>query len=693
MDLEHIPGLGTKRIQILRQAGLGDIPSLLRYIPRDWLDRTQVTPIAQLVPDRSQVMVGRIVRCGMVYGRRKRLLATLQDSSGQISLVFFRALQHWQKKLQIGSRWIAVGKPASFRGLQLVHPELETLNEEEDFQGSLVPVYPIREEMRQSRMEQTFFRKLMTQLFNTEWIRLKKTVPESIQQRYHFIPELDNLRRLHFPGNQHDIQQGKRQIKIQELLPWCLRMVQRRHHLREQGISKTFDFALKDQLAQQLPFSLTEDQNQAIQTILNGLASSSQFHALLQGDVGSGKTIVALFAMIACAQAGFQSALMVPTDILARQHLESLKPWFDAFHLRVALLVGATRSSERKEILYALETGEVHAIIGTHALYSKDVIYHQLGLVIIDEQHRFGVQQRETLLHKGLRPDLLVMSATPIPRSLAMTFYGDLQPVIIRQKPPGRLPVKTRLVEESKRMDMLQFIERECLQGNQCYWIVSRVDSSENPEDPSPAVDSLLQELQQISKRWKVGAVHGRQDERERNQILQNFAQGNLHVLVSTTVVEVGVNVPNANLMVIESPERFGLAQLHQLRGRVGRSSTQAWCFLMPSHKPSSEESDGIAIKEQLQGFAHTNDGFEIAEMDLKYRGAGNLEGSDQSGNWILRWFDWMADQSLIQQIIQDAEDILSSTDSLSDSEKRDLEEWYQEHRRQHSDSPSNGIH
>jgi ATP-dependent DNA helicase RecG len=667
MDLSHIPGLGKKRIEVLATAGITDIPTLLRNIPRNWLDRTQLNTIAQIEPDSTVVLVGTISRAAPVFGKRPRFQAYLRDATGEILLVFFSAVPYWQKRLGIGSRWMVVGKIQEFRGFQIVHPELQPLDAESEFEGGIVSVYSISEEMRASRMEQAFFRKLYTQLFEAPWLKLRDACPTPLLAALKFKSELENLRRIHLPKSMGEVFQGRRQLKVMELLPLCLRMVQRRRRMAGQGLARSIDRALIKKNISGLPFALTRDQSFALETILTGMESTRQFHALLQGDVGSGKTVVAMLAMLGLAAKGTQCAIMVPTDILARQHIQTMRPWFEQAGLRLSLLVGASKGAERNEILQSLANGTIHVVVGTHALFSNDVQYHSLGMVIIDEQHRFGVQQREALLAKGQKPELLVMSATPIPRSLAMTLYGDLDAVVIREKPPGRKPVKTRMVESSKRDDLKAFLLKECKTGNQAYWIVSRVEDDEESEAHS--VESLDEELAGYSKEWRVACVHGRMDESERNHILAEFSKGKIQVLVSTTVVEVGVNVPNANLMVIDQPERFGLAQLHQLRGRVGRGETQAWCFLVADPANSAYE--------RLQAFTTTLDGFEISEMDLKFRGAGNLEGSEQSGSWILRWFDWVEDQPLIEEVIRISEKIIDQEIEFDEATRFEIEDWY----------------
>ena len=531
-------------------------------------------------------------------------------------------------------------------------------------------------------MEQKFFRGLYKTVFNFPGLTLSGLCPRELTDYLHFAPVMANLRTLHQPQDFPSIYKAKRELKVLELLPFCLRMVKRRENQKLRGHERQIDLGTVMAAKARLPFSLTRGQEEALDTIVAGLNGKKQFHALVQGDVGCGKTVVAMLAIMAVCGAGEQCALMVPTDILARQHFKSLKPFFDAAGLSVRLLVGATPAAEKKTILGELQMGLANVVIGTHALFSKDVTFAKLGFVIIDEQHRFGVGQREALLAKGDYPDMLVMSATPIPRSLAMTLYGDLKVISIKEKPAGRKPIKTRLVNASKRDDMKKFICTEAAGGNLCYWIASRVGTDE--EGSARSVDEIVDELRNYiagpgraipgGATLKVAGVHGQMDEAQRDAIIARFAKGEIHILVATTVIEVGVNVPAANLMVIDQPDRFGLAQLHQLRGRVGRGDAQAWCFLMIPEGDAAESS-----MERLSQFSQTEDGFEIAELDLQNRGAGNLEGNEQSGAWVFRWFDWIADQELISQTLETAEHILKDGKAFDEAARAKIQAWYGE--------------
>ncbi|NLO22988.1 MAG: ATP-dependent DNA helicase RecG [Fibrobacter sp.] len=669
MDLKQLPGLGPKRIQLLQKAGFNSVQDLLFFIPRTWLDHTTVQKINELQVQDKAILVGTIQRAGVVRARTPFFQATIADSTGEITLTFFRNPSYWSKRIQVGMRCVVIGVVSAYRGLQLVHPDIQVLSEDAEFKGRIVPVYSISESWKEARMDQRFFLKLFEHIFKLANLSVSNSCPTPLCEFLGLNSVLENLRRLHRPHSFQELYAAKRQLKILELLPFCLRMVVRRQRLQDKGMPRSINQDLLTRVETSLDYKLTHDQSQALHQILKGLSEKRQFHALLQGDVGSGKTVVAMLAMFAVCGAQEQCALMVPTDILARQHYEFLKPYFEAQGLRISLLLGANTAAEKRSILGELQMGLSHAVVGTHALFSKAVVFQNLGCVIIDEQHRFGVQQREALLAKGNNPDLLVMSATPIPRSLAMTLYGDLETIIIREKPPGRKPVKTRIITPQKREELKKFVSDEAKKGHQSYWVINRIDAQ--LEEEKLSIAQVLEELQSFDPAWKIKEVHGQMPEAEREENLKLFNEASIHTLVATTVIEVGVNVPNANIMIIDEPERFGLSQLHQLRGRVGRGNQQAWCFLVAGTENPAWE--------RLKAFASTEDGFEIAEMDLQERGAGNLEGSKQSGSWVLRWFDWVKDHDLIQDVLKWSESILKELSNFDASTRQKIQEWYQE--------------
>lgn len=682
MDLSNLPKMGPKSLEALKSTGIVSLSDFLYNIPRTYLDQTKVSSIGNLHVGERAVVIGKIIRGGIIRGRGSRFVATLADGTGEITLTFFKGASYQSRRLQPGSRWLATGVVGEYRGLQMTHPDMQPMDEDEQFSGQILPVYSMTEAMVKARITQKALRNWYSVIFHFPALTISGICPKELTDYLHFNAVLNNLRVLHKPADFDSIRKAKRELKVLELLPFCLRMVKRRENQKVRGHERQIDLGQVMLAKSRLPFNLTGGQDAALNRIIDGLNGKKQFHALLQGDVGCGKTVVALLAMLAVCGAGEQCALMVPTDILARQHFKQMKPFFEAAGMRIQLLVGATPAAEKRQILGELQMGLCQAVIGTHALFSKDVTFAKLGFVIIDEQHRFGVNQREALLSKGEYPDMLVMSATPIPRSLAMTLYGDLQVISIKEKPAGRKPVKTRLVSPDKRNDMKKFICSEAKGGNLCYWIVSRVGSDD--EGNSRSVDDVVNELRAFDPSVVVEGIHGQMDEEERDAILKRFAAGEVHILVATTVIEVGVNVPEANIMAIDQPDRFGLAQLHQLRGRVGRGDVQAWCFLM---MPENTDSDNTL--DRLTQFSHTDDGFEIAELDLQTRGAGNLEGNEQSGSWVFRWFDWIADQELIAQTLQMAETILKDKDSFDEEAREKIQLWYSEKKSANED----GVH
>lgn len=686
MDLSNLPKMGPKSLEALKSAGIVSLSDFLYNIPRTYIDQTKVSHVGDLHVGDRVVLIGKIIRAGVIRGRASRFVATLADGTGEINLTFFQGYKYHSKRIQPGTTWLVTGVVGEYRGFQMTHPDMQPMDADEQFNGQILPVYSMTEAMTKSRITQKALRNWYNVVFHFPGLSLSNVCPKPLTDYLHFNPVLSNLRSLHLPVDFDAIRKAKFQLKILELLPFCLRMIHRRQNQMERGHERQIDLGQVMNAKSRLPFQLTAGQDSALNQIISGLNGKKQFHALLQGDVGCGKTVVAMLAMLSVCGAGEQSALMVPTDILARQHYKQMKPFFEAAGMRVQLLVGATPAAERRQILGELQMGLCQAVIGTHALFSKDVEFAKLGFVIIDEQHRFGVNQREALLSKGEYPDMLVMSATPIPRSLAMTLYGDLKVISIKEKPAGRKPIKTRLVPPEKRNDMKKFIVNEAKNGNLCYWIVSRVNGddkdSEGPQARS--VDDVVQELRAFAPSLVVEGIHGQMDESERDEILKRFASSEVHILVATTVIEVGVNVPQANVMAIDSPDRFGLAQLHQLRGRVGRGDVQAWCFLMLPEGEAATSSE-----ERLTQFSHTDDGFEIAELDLQTRGAGNLEGNEQSGSWVFRWFDWIHDQELISQTLEMADHILKDGATFGEDAREKIQLWYQEKKSANED----GVH
>jgi len=675
VNLSSIEDLGPKRVAALEANEISTLWDLLLYLPRKHEDLRKATKIKDIRSKDKDTLVAVVGHIVQVKKSGRTLSVKIGDESGIIGITFYQAkhFYFWLNKLKIGSRWVVIGyrKEDESFGLQMNRKEIIQIKENEEYAGNIESVYRITEAMDKSGVTNNLLNKIYKRLFEKNLSLIlppnENICPQDILSYLKLNPMLYNLKRVHCPQTMEEIYAASRELKILNILPYCLRKAMRRRLLANSGIPRKLDLQKMNSAREKLPFALTDGQNQVLEQLKNGLESNRQFHALLQGDVGSGKTVVAMLAMIGICGIGGQAACMVPTDILAKQHFSSMEKIFESSGLRLALLTGSIPAPERQKILAGLISGEINAVVGTHALFSKDVEFGNLSFVIIDEQHRFGVNQREALLAKGNKPELLVMSATPIPRSLAMTFYGDLEMLLLREKPPGRLPVKTELKGKMSRDGMKDYLYRKSLVDNRCYWVVSRVQEDELGE--AACVDDIYKELKNFKNDWKIAVVHGQMPEAERDANLNAFANGSVSLLVCTTVVEVGVNVPEANLIVIDKPENFGLAQLHQLRGRIGRGTERAFCILLC-------EKDNEAY-DRLDKFSHTNDGFEIAELDLQNRGAGNLEGSQQSKAWILRHFDWVHDLPLIEKIINTANDILDNKANFSPDVQQKIQNWY----------------
>jgi ATP-dependent DNA helicase RecG len=656
-DLARLSGVGPKRIQILAAAGISTLRDLVYHLPRRYIDRTRLTPIAGLKVGEDALFVATVSSINVI---QSRMMVEVMDQTGSIELVFFNGVQFLRKRFHEGQRLSVAGVPSFFRETQMVHPEFEALAAGQEPKREVLPRYPLTVDMAEAHIGHKFLQQIALEAL--DGFAFTDPVGESHRQALGLLPESQLLRSLHRPEQVEGIPLLRRQLQVRELLPLSLKLEAVRRARRKVGRAWPEAGALRTRLGASLPFALTTGQAEAVAGISARQAAPGQFCGLLMGDVGSGKTVVAMLAAANVIGNGGQAALMAPTEILAVQHFQTLSPFLAEAGIRCALLTGDTPRPERDSLVAELRAGTLPFVVGTHALYSGDIGFKRLGLAIVDEQHRFGVQQRQALADKGGHPDILYMSATPIPRTLAQTVFGDLETFVLREKPAGRLPVKTRLVGPEKRKDMLGFLAKEALGGNQVFWVVPQIGPSapkgkaaEDPDIFVPAqrpvedlatVDKVKAELEAFSREWKVGMMHGKMPAEKKDAVLTAFRRGELQALVATTVIEVGVDVPQANLMVIESPDRFGLAQLHQLRGRTGRGSAQAWCFLSLPPKEIPPET-----YERLASFAETSDGFAIAEMDLKTRGAGALEGTDQSGYGGLRFTDLIADFALTQEI------------------------------------------
>lgn len=639
--ITYIKGISLQKASLLyEELGIKTCNDLLFCFPFRYIDRTKFYKISELLPTNSEVqIVGRITQLRTVSQKRgSRLVADFQDETGTMELVWFRGQKWIQKYIKVNQPYVIFGKINHFNGsFSIPHPEMELLSDyKKKLQSAMQPVYNSTEKLTNSGISNKVFRGYVESLFQELGnIPVRETLSTELIQEYQFVSKKEALFAMHFPKSQNELARAQKRLKFEELFFLQLQLIKKniinKERLRGYRFEKVGHY-FNDFYRNQLPFDLTNAQKRVLKEIRKDVANGAHMNRLLQGDVGSGKTIVALLTMLLAIDNGYQATLMAPTEILATQHYESLSALLPNMNISIALLTGSTKTKRRKEIHADLENGQLHILIGTHALLEDNVKYNNLGLAIIDEQHRFGVKQRAKLWHKnrhvtnGNPPHILVMTATPIPRTLAMTLYGDIDVSVIDEMPPGRKEVKTVLRTDKNRLSVHKFLKDEIAKGRQIYIVYPLIEESETLD-----YKDLMDGYEGITRafprpQYQVSVVHGKMKPEDKDMEMQRFSKGQTHIMVATTVIEVGVNVPNASVMVIESAQRFGLSQLHQLRGRVGRGAEQSYCILMADSKISTEG------KERLKTMVETNNGFKIAEVDLKLRGPGNIMGTQQSG-------------------------------------------------------------
>lgn len=660
--IEYLKGVGPQRADLLKkEARIFTFRDLLYYFPFRYVDKTAYYKIAEIHADMQHIQfVGEIVHVEIVGKvRAQRMVALLKDDTGTIELIWFKGIRFLKNTVKRGARFIVFGKPSSFNGkINIAHPELERYSPNKIQAGSkMQPVYPSTEKLGVFGLNSKGIEKLTEILLKTVLNIIPETLPDYLIEQFKLITAKEAYRQVHLPQNEELLSKAKFRLKFEELFYVQLQILRSklsRMQEVEGFVFETIGDAFNSFYKDVLPFDLTGAQKRVIKEVRSDLKKGKQMNRLLQGDVGSGKTIVATLVMLIGVDNGFQSALMAPTEILATQHFEGIKAQLNQIGLRVELLTGSTKKAARKEIHEALLAGEIHVLVGTHALLEDKVKFKNLGLVVIDEQHRFGVAQRSRMYEKNhIAPHILVMSATPIPRTLAMTLYGDLEVSIIDELPPGRKPIKTVHKKDSGRLRVFGFMREEIKKGRQIYIVYPLIEESEkldlkNIEDGYESIKRAFPDNQ-------VSIVHGRMKADVKDYEMQRFVKGETQIMVATTVIEVGVNVPNASVMVIENAERFGLAQLHQLRGRVGRGAEQSYCVLMTKDKLSE---DGKIRMETMVG---TNDGFEVSEADLRLRGPGDLMGTQQSGVLNLLVADLAKDGEILKVARHAAMDVLRS--------------------------------
>jgi ATP-dependent DNA helicase RecG len=670
-NITYLPGVGPKRAELLNKELLVyTFRDLLYCFPYKYIDRTKFYKIEELDPDLPQVQIKGFIRGYATegHGKGKRLTADFQDDTGTIKLVWFKGTKWVSGNYPPGTEYIVFGKPGVFNGIvNIIHPEIEASSKvSERLSSALQAHYSTTEKLKDHFLTSKNISKLVGNLLNQLKFKLTETLPSWIVNQYRLMELDEALRKIHFPSNPEELERARYRLKFEELFYIQLNLIRFRtnRNMKLKGfVFNTVGNYFNSFYHNNLPFRLTEAQKKVMKEIRKDLGSGRQMNRLLQGDVGSGKTLVALMSMLIALDNGYQACIMAPTEILALQHYQTITKLLDGMDLKVCLLTGSSKRTSRKSIAEALMDKSLNILIGTHALIEENVRFSNLGLVIIDEQHRFGVEQRSRLWQKNLHPPhVLVMTATPIPRTLAMTLYGDLDVSVIDELPPGRVPVKTMHFNDRERNKVFGFVRNQIKEGRQVYFVYPLIKESETMDykDLEDGWDTISRVFP--SPEYCISIVHGKMTPADKERSMKLFKDGHAQILVATTVIEVGVDVPNATVMVIESAERFGLSQLHQLRGRVGRGADQSYCILMSSDKLSKE-----ALK-RLEVMIRTNDGFEIAETDLQLRGPGDIEGTQQSGiPFDLKISSLSRDGQIIEYVRRIAEGIFAADPTLAD--------------------------
>ena len=667
-EIQFLQGVGPKRAELLqKEMDLFTVEDLLYLIPYKYLDKSKIYQISELNSTISVAiqLKGRISNIQTIgQGRARRLSAKFTDTTGSIELVWFKGIQWVQKTLKPNSEYIIFGKPTLFNGkFNITHPEIESSIEANKSTG-LEPQYSIPEKLKSKFISSKVILKLIKKILAKN-IFIPETLPASIIKENKLLRLKDCIYNIHFPKNQEILKQAEYRIKFEELFYIQLKLLMQKQYKKDKfkgAVFSTIGNNFNTFFKKHLSFELTNAQKRVIKEIRADFASGKQMNRLLQGDVGSGKTLVALFSMLIAVDNNFQTALMAPTEILATQHFNTISKQLKNLPIKIHLLTGSTKKAERKIIDQDLRSGECQILIGTHALIEDTVVFENLALVIIDEQHRFGVAQRAKLWKKGkLIPHILVMTATPIPRTLSMTLYGDLDISVIDELPPGRKAIKTIHMYDGQQERLIKFMREQITLGRQIYVVYPLIKESEKLD--FKALEEGFWTLNDAfpAPQYAISIVHGQKTAKEKEWEMQRFVKKQTQIMVATTVIEVGVDVPNATVMVIESAERFGLSQLHQLRGRVGRGAEQSFCILRTSYKLGKES------KERINAMVSSNDGFYLSEIDMKLRGPGSIEGTQQSGiPFQLRLANLITDQLILQQARQVAENILSSDPYLT---------------------------
>lgn len=670
--ITYIKGISVQRATLIyTELGIKTCNDLLNFFPFRYIDKTQFYQIKELQPNSSEVqIVGKITQVKSVAQKRgSRLVATFQDATGSMELVWFKGQKWIKDSLKINEPYVVYGKLNHYNGsFSIPHPEMELVTEyKKKLQTKMQPIYPSTEKLTNSGVSNKLIRNYIQNLLQQFYETIQETLSQEILDDFKLLQKRDALLNVHFPKSQENLAKAQSRLKFEELFFIQLLLVRKK--LINKSKIKGFVFeniaeVFNEFYNKKLPFSLTNAQKRVLKEIRKDLGSGAHMNRLLQGDVGSGKTIVAILTMLIAIDNNFQATIMAPTEILANQHFTAVSELLEGMNIKVDILTGSVKTKKRREIHKGLEDGTLNILVGTHALLEDKVKFKNLGIAIIDEQHRFGVKQRAKLWAKNtLPPHILVMTATPIPRTLAMSVYGDLDISVIDELPPGRKEVKTVHRFDSNRLSVFKFMKDEIAKGRQVYIVYPLIQESEamDYKDLMDGYESVSREFP--SPKYQISIVHGKMKPADKEYEMQRFVKGETQIMVATTVIEVGVNVPNASVMIIESSERFGLSQLHQLRGRVGRGADQSYCILLSSFKLSEE------AKTRLKTMVDTTDGFKIAEVDLKLRGPGNIMGTQQSGVLNLKIADVVKDSKILVAARNTAIDVLQEDPNLSKDE------------------------
>ncbi len=668
--IQYLKGVGPRRAEQLAKLSISTISDLLFYPPRRYEDRREIVLIKDVQPEKDYTVKGTIKRHGIWKSKKGMLIyeMVVNDGTGSMHAVWYNQ-PYLKKYFKAGEEIILYGKVERFKNLQITHPDYEILKKEEGLpdalnMGRIVPIYSLTQDVTQK-----YLRALVNKAVESNANFLKEVIPTHVRARCRLADVKFAINNIHFPANFESLKMAERRLVFEEFFIFeaALALIKKERERHSVGVSHKVEEGLFENFKNMLPFELTKEQVEAIKSIEKDMKSPGPMNRLLEGEVGSGKTIVAMYALLLTIKNNFQGAVMVPTEILAQQHHMTLSEFFAPFGINVRLLIGSMTSGEKAAVRKELKTGEVNIIVGTHSLIQEDISFDNLGLLVIDEQHKFGVSQRALLKKKNVKADVLIMTATPIPRTLALTVYGDLDVSEMRDLPSGRESISTYWVEEDRKDKAYKFVKEEILNGRQAYIVCPRIE--ETGKNDLASAKSVYEHLsKKVFPEFKSALIHGRMKASEKDKVMKDFKKNKINVLVSTTVIEVGIDIPNAAVMVIENADRFGLAQLHQLRGRIGRGSHKSYCILISN--PENE-----AARRRLEAFEQLQSGFELAEEDFSIRGPGQILGTKQHGLPEIRFGNIIEDKAILELARKEAFELVDNDSGLKDERNRNLRE------------------